>query len=72
MADLRPGPFQRLDQVRPGGPADVTGSDLLRPEHATVAGVVRSVPLERQGLRCHWVDADPAEPGADALADELL
>ncbi|MGW5016527.1 SDR family NAD(P)-dependent oxidoreductase, partial [Micromonospora chalcea] len=60
-----------LDVVT-AGTADVTGSDLLRPEHATVAGVVRSVPLERQGLRCHWVDADPADPGADALADELL
>ncbi|MFJ6198205.1 SDR family NAD(P)-dependent oxidoreductase [Micromonospora sp. NPDC092111] len=54
------------------GVADVTGTDLVRPEHATVAGVVRSVPLERPQVRCHWVDADPGDPGVDAVVDELL
>ncbi|MEU7574931.1 MULTISPECIES: type I polyketide synthase [unclassified Micromonospora] len=60
-----------LDVVT-AGVADVTGVDLLRPEHATVAGVVRSAPLERPRLRGHWVDADPGEPAVDPLADELL
>ena len=45
--------------VLTGGTQDVTGTDLLRPEHATVAGVAKVVPLEISGLTVRHVDFDP-------------
>ena len=56
----------------------VVGDDLLRPEHATVAGVVRSAPFDVPGMRLRHVDCTaatrPAElagtlgrPAGDAL-----
>ncbi|MFE9655518.1 SDR family NAD(P)-dependent oxidoreductase [Micromonospora sp. NPDC006431] len=71
LLDALPAAGVELDVVT-AGVADVTGADLVRPEHATVAGVVRSVPLERPQVRCHWVDADPGDFGVDAVVDELL
>ncbi|MEU2613144.1 type I polyketide synthase [Micromonospora sp. NPDC007271] len=71
LLDALPAAGVELDVVT-AGVADVTGADLVRPEHATVAGVVRSVPLERPQVRCHWVDADPGDLGVDAVVDELL
>ncbi len=71
LLEALPATGVELDVVT-AGVADVTGADLVRPEHATVAGVVRSVPLERPQVRCHWVDADPGDLGVDAVVDELL
>ncbi|MCW3845513.1 SDR family NAD(P)-dependent oxidoreductase, partial [Micromonospora yasonensis] len=71
LLDALPAVGVELDVVT-AGVADVTGADLVRPEHATVAGVVRSVPLERPQVRCHWVDADPGDLRVDAVVDELL
>ena len=51
---------------------DVLGGDLLRPEHATLAGVVRVLPLERQGSTVRWTDIATGDPAAaDGLAVEL-
>lgn len=44
------------------GTQDVTGHDLTAPEHATVAGIVRVVPLELPALTARQLDADPADP----------
>jgi len=40
------------------GAQDVTGGDLLRPEHATLAGFPRVVPLETPWLRVRHVDVE--------------
>ena len=55
------------------GAADVTGTDLVRPEHATVAGIVRVVPLELPWLSVRHVDLDPGTAAGDATraVDEL-
>ncbi|MFJ6198107.1 SDR family NAD(P)-dependent oxidoreductase [Micromonospora sp. NPDC092111] len=59
-----------LDLVT-SGVGDVTGADLVRPEHATLAGLARVLPVELPGLTVRLVDADPAGTGVDALAAEL-
>ncbi|MFC7643983.1 SDR family oxidoreductase [Streptosporangium lutulentum] len=61
-----------LDVVSSGA-SDAQGA-LLRPEHATLAGIARVVPLELPGLTVRHIDADP-EAGAAQTADlvaELL
>ncbi|WP_033260583.1 type I polyketide synthase [Amycolatopsis vancoresmycina] len=47
----------RID-VLAGGTADVTGTDLTRPEHATLAGVARVVPLEVPGTVVRRIDVE--------------
>ncbi|GLY70307.1 type I polyketide synthase [Amycolatopsis taiwanensis] len=42
------------------GTQDVTGHDLVNPEHATVAGIVKVVPLEIPTLSVRHIDLDPA------------
>jgi phthiocerol/phenolphthiocerol synthesis type-I polyketide synthase E len=44
------------------GTRAVVGDDLTRPEQATVAGVVRSVPYELPGLRFRWIDGTAGTP----------
>ncbi|WP_412538008.1 beta-ketoacyl synthase N-terminal-like domain-containing protein [Longispora sp. K20-0274] len=58
-----------LDLVS-AGTADVTGPDLTCPEHATLDGLARVLPLELPGLTVRRIDADPATTPA-ALAAEL-
>ncbi|MFL6128579.1 MAG: SDR family NAD(P)-dependent oxidoreductase [Mycobacteriales bacterium] len=57
--------------VLTAGTEDVTGSELTRPEHATVAGIARVVPLESPELRVRHVDLDADVP-AEAVVAELL
>jgi acyl transferase domain-containing protein len=59
-----------LDLVT-AGISDVTGADLTRPEHATLAGLARVLPAELPGLSVRLLDADPAATGSDALVAEL-
>ncbi|MFF5204857.1 SDR family NAD(P)-dependent oxidoreductase [Streptosporangium sp. NPDC000396] len=61
-----------LDVVS-SGTTDAQG-DLIRPEHATLAGIVRVVPLELPGLTVRHIDADPKTGAAQTadLVDELL
>ncbi|MFF1611415.1 SDR family NAD(P)-dependent oxidoreductase [Amycolatopsis sp. NPDC058278] len=40
------------------GTADVTGTDLIRPEHATLAGIARVVPLEVPGTVVRRIDVE--------------
>ncbi|MCR6482000.1 SDR family NAD(P)-dependent oxidoreductase [Amycolatopsis sp. OK19-0408] len=47
----------RID-VLSTGTADVTGTDLTRPEHATLAGIARVVPLEVPGTVVRWIDVE--------------
>ena len=61
----------RLD-VLTAGTEDVTGGDLTRPEHATVAGIARVVPLESPALPVRHVDLDPAGTPVAAVLAELL
>jgi len=62
--------------VLTAGTQDVTGLDLVRPEHATVAGVAKVVPLEVPSLTVRHVDLDLGPAGdrrpADAVVAELL
>ncbi|MFI7282045.1 SDR family NAD(P)-dependent oxidoreductase [Micromonospora chersina] len=60
----------RLDLVT-AGTGDVRGDDLVRPEHATLAGLARVLPVELPGLTVRLVDADTAARGVAALAAEL-
>ena len=63
-----------LDVVT-AGTEDVTGTDLTRPEHATVAGPARVLPLEISSLTVRQVDLDPADTGrraVQACVGELL
>ncbi|MCY1137657.1 SDR family NAD(P)-dependent oxidoreductase [Actinoplanes sp. Pm04-4] len=65
----------RLDLVA-SGIGDVAGGDLVRPEHATLAGLARVLPAELPGLAVRLIDVDPAAvraaaPGAAALIAEL-
>ncbi|MEH0823919.1 MULTISPECIES: type I polyketide synthase [unclassified Micromonospora] len=53
------------------GIGDVTGGDLVRPEHATLAGLARVLPAELPGLTVRLVDADPASSDVAALVAEL-
>lgn len=51
--------------VLTAGTQDVTGEDLTRPEHGTVAGITKVVPLELPWLHARQIDIDPAVmPGA--------
>ncbi|MEU4641565.1 SDR family NAD(P)-dependent oxidoreductase [Micromonospora sp. NPDC023814] len=59
-----------LDLVT-AGIGDVTGADLTRPEHATLAGLARVLPAEVPGLTVRLVDAGPADAGERALVAEL-
>ncbi|WP_433256785.1 SDR family NAD(P)-dependent oxidoreductase [Streptosporangium sp. CA-135522] len=61
-----------LDVVS-SGTSDVQGA-LTRPEHATLAGITRVVPLELPGLTVRHIDADPQAGAAQAadLVAELL
>ena len=43
------------------GACDVTGADLVRPEHATVAGIVKVAPLELPWLKVRHIDTDPGQ-----------
>lgn len=60
----------RLD-VLTAGTEDVLGGDLVRPEHATVAGIARVAPLELPWLEVSHLDLDPSGTPAAALLDEL-
>ncbi|MFC0032420.1 SDR family NAD(P)-dependent oxidoreductase [Micromonospora chaiyaphumensis] len=60
----------RLDLVA-AGIGDVRGDDLVRPEHATLAGLARVLPVELPGLAVRLVDADTAARGVAALVAEL-
>ncbi|MDP4501998.1 type I polyketide synthase [Nonomuraea turcica] len=53
------------------GTEDVLGGDLTRPEHATVAGIARVVPLEVQGLRVRHLDLEPTGTPARTVLAEL-
>ncbi|GLX00436.1 type I polyketide synthase [Microtetraspora sp. NBRC 16547] len=57
--------------VLTAGTEDVLGGDLTRPEHATVAGIARVVPLEVAGLRVRHIDLDPAGTPPEAVLAEL-
>ncbi|SCG74692.1 type I polyketide synthase [Micromonospora coxensis] len=59
-----------LDLVT-SGIGDVTGADLLRPEHATLAGLARVLPAELPGLAVRLLDADPAGSDVDPVVAEL-
>ncbi|WP_437832137.1 type I polyketide synthase [Sorangium sp. So ce1153] len=50
---------------------DLTGREALRPEHAPLLGVCRSVPLEFPHVRCRVVDLEAPTPDA-AEADRLV
>ncbi len=50
------------------GTRDVTGGDLTRPEHATLAGIVRVLPLETPGLTVRQIDLEPDDATATATA----
>lgn len=43
------------------GACDVTGADLIRPEHATVAGIFKVTPLELPWLTVRQIDTDPGQ-----------
>ncbi|MGV9763938.1 type I polyketide synthase [Micromonospora tulbaghiae] len=60
----------RLDLVT-AGIGDVRGDDLVRPEHATLAGLARVLPPELPGLTVRLLDTDPAARGVAALVAEL-
>ncbi|WP_410635851.1 SDR family NAD(P)-dependent oxidoreductase [Amycolatopsis sp. cmx-4-83] len=47
----------RID-VLSTGTADVTGTDLTRPEHATLAGIARVLPLEVPGTLVRRIDVE--------------
>ncbi|WP_437608191.1 type I polyketide synthase [Sorangium sp. So ce834] len=54
---------------------DLTGREALRPEHATLLGICRSIPLEYPHLRCRVIDLEAASPDAaevDPLAERIL
>ncbi|HUZ54891.1 MAG TPA: SDR family NAD(P)-dependent oxidoreductase [Streptosporangiaceae bacterium] len=68
----------RLDVIT-SGTQRVTGPDLTRPEHATVAGVTKVIPLELPGLLVRHIDIGPVadlagSPGglAGRLAQEIF
>jgi acyl transferase domain-containing protein/acyl carrier protein len=55
------------------GACDVTGADLIRPEHATVAGIVKVTPLELPWLSVRHIDLDPGQDlGAGSRAARQL
>jgi phthiocerol/phenolphthiocerol synthesis type-I polyketide synthase E len=46
--------------VLTAGTQDVSGTDLIHPEHATVAGIAKVAPLEMPWLTVRHIDLDPA------------
>ena len=59
-----------LDLVT-AGIGDVRGDDLVRPEHATLAGLARVLPVELPGLTVRLIDADTTPRAVAALVAEL-
>ena len=53
------------------GLCDVTGSEVLRPEKATLVGPCLVIPRELPGVTCRAVDVEPRD-GAAAVAAALL
>ena len=54
---------------------DLTGRESLRPEHAPLLGVCRSVPLEYPHVRCRVIDLEapvPDAPEADRVVERIL
>ncbi|WP_437811934.1 type I polyketide synthase [Sorangium sp. So ce1078] len=54
---------------------DLTGRETLRPEHAPLLGVCRSVPLEYPHVRCRMIDLEAPDPDAaeaDRLVEQIL
>ncbi|WP_437997986.1 type I polyketide synthase [Sorangium sp. So ce185] len=54
---------------------DLTGREALRPEHATLLGICRSIPLEYPHVRCRVIDLEAATPDAaeaDPIAERIL
>ncbi len=57
--------------VLTAGTLDVTGTGLTRPEHATVAGIVKVIPLEMPWLSVRQIDLDPAYATAAGDPDTI-
>ncbi len=55
-------------EVLTRGTADVTGADLVSPEHATLTAYARVVPLELPWLAVRHLDLDPAGRDEDVVA----
>ncbi|MGW0435655.1 type I polyketide synthase [Micromonospora sp. NPDC003197] len=53
------------------GIGDVRGDDLVRPEHATLFGLARVLPVELPGMAVRLIDADPATDGVAGIVAEL-
>ena len=70
LAATQPASDVHID-VLTTGTADVTGSDLVRPEHATVAGIALVLPPEMPWLTVRHIDTGPATPAAALLAELL-
>ncbi|WP_437646492.1 type I polyketide synthase [Sorangium sp. So ce362] len=54
---------------------DLTGRETLRPEHATLLGICRSIPLEYPLVRCRMIDLEAARPDAaevDGVVERIL
>lgn len=65
LAAAQPNRPAHIDALT-AGTADVTGSDLVRPESATVLGIANVVPLEMPWLSVRHIDIDPIPgPAAD-------
>ncbi|HST62348.1 MAG TPA: acyltransferase domain-containing protein, partial [Longimicrobium sp.] len=64
------GPFRLL--VATEGVRDVSGSEGVRPERATVLGACLALPHEHPHARCGTVDVRWIPGGEDALAEQLL
>ncbi|MFI5911647.1 SDR family NAD(P)-dependent oxidoreductase [Dactylosporangium sp. NPDC051541] len=75
IAATQPATPVDLDVLTSGAVA-VTGGDCVRPEHATVAGVVRVGPLEAPWLRTRQIDLDSIAHALPALlapaGDEIV
>ncbi|GAB3143133.1 type I polyketide synthase [Micromonospora sonneratiae] len=60
----------RLDLVA-SGIGDVQGGDLTRPEHATLVGLARVLPVELPGMAVRLIDADPSSDAVAPVVAEL-
>ncbi|MGH3758254.1 SDR family NAD(P)-dependent oxidoreductase [Actinophytocola sp.] len=56
---ITPGTPVHVDAVTVGT-MGISGHDVVRPEHATVAGIAKVVPLEVPGVTVRHLDTDPA------------
>lgn len=70
LAEAVAGQEIQLD-VLTTGTQDVTGGDLRRPEHATVAGIAKVVPLEMSWLTVQHIDLDPAVDWSSAGSRQI-